>query len=259
MYCTRCGTYNSGKGLYCKKCGSSLVLEALEEDYSTKDNTKINTNNKTINKTINKEKNKTINKNITKERKDNNKNKDKEVNNSVEREIIHKTSAFQKFMIFLLIMLVLILGGCLVALGLYIFQDKTVEVPNVIGMDKDQAVLLLENNNLRVKVKEEEVDTESDNNKVLDCNKDEGEFVLKNSKIVLTVGKYNVQRLDNYIGKKLDDIKDKINIKYEVNEIESEKEEGIIISQKPSSGSEYDDNTTITFNVSKEKESPVEE
>ena len=103
------------------------------------------------------------------------------------------------------------------------------------------------------------MDTESDNDKVLDCNKYEGEFVLKNSKVVLTVGSYDTKRLDNYVGKKFDDIKDKLDIKYEVNEVDSLEEEGTIISQSPSSGSKYDDNTIITFNISKEKESPVSE
>ena len=53
MYCTRCGTKNSGKGLFCKKCGASLVKEALEEEslYSgdKKDNCQDSPSSKNIN------------------------------------------------------------------------------------------------------------------------------------------------------------------------------------------------------------------
>ena len=59
MYCTKCGTKNSGKGLFCKNCGASLVDEMLEEqdtnDYQSK---KRDNNDKPVNKTVNKNKTK---------------------------------------------------------------------------------------------------------------------------------------------------------------------------------------------------------
>ena len=65
MYCTKCGTKNSGRGLFCKNCGASLVEEALYEEqydetiqkkdtsYQEKDpviKNKVKNNNKSVNK-----------------------------------------------------------------------------------------------------------------------------------------------------------------------------------------------------------------
>lgn len=256
MYCTKCGTKNSGKGLFCKHCGASLVDEMLEEqdinDYQSK---KRDNNDKPANKTVNKNKTKNRNKNINK---NNDKRGKKESNkHSSQKEVVHKTSAFQKVMIGLLILIIIILTGGLIAAGLYIFQDKTVEVPNVVGSDVDQATLILENMHLRVKIREEEVDDESQKDVVLEQNKEPGEFVAKNSRIVLTVGVYEAKTLDNYVGLTLKEAEAKLKrlkLEYEIKEVESNDEEGIVISQTPTQGNKYDENTRIILTVSKKVE-----
>ena len=254
MYCTKCGTKNSGKGLFCKNCGASLVEEMLKSDYEEKDysNNRVN-KTKNINKTVNK----TINKNIEK----NKRNKEKNNKNDREVQIIHKTSAFQKMMILVLILIIIILSGGLVIAGLYIFQDKTVEVPNVVGTNYEQATIVLENTNLKVRIKKIVVDNELKNDIVLKQSKYEGEFVRKNSYITLTVGKYENNKLDNFIGltkkKAISKLK-KLKIKYDIKEVESLESDGIVISQTPTQGSTYDSNTLVTLSITKKKEEKEE-
>ena len=256
MYCSKCGTKNSGKGLYCKHCGASLVEEALEEEIQTNDYTyddnKYREEKEPVYKTVNKSKNKTKNKNIN--RNNNKRDKKDSKNNKNEKQIIHKTSPFQKFMIAFMIIIIIILTGGLIVAGLYIFQDKTVEVPDVVGSNVDQATLILENMDLRVKVHEEKVEEEQQNNIVLKQNKAAGEFVAKNSRIILTIGKYDAKKLENYIGMSIKEAQSKLKrlgIDYEIKEIESTEEEGIVISQTPTQGSVYNDNTKVVLTVSK--------
>ena len=261
MYCTKCGTKNSGKGLYCKKCGASLVDEVLEEnDYETRENNhqrneKPNESKKSKSVSKSNNKTKTVNKEVNKGKKD--KQKRKGNNSEVKTEIIHKTSAFQKIMITFMILIIIVLLAGLLAAALYIFQDKTVEIPDVVGSNIEDATLILENMDLKVRVKNEEVEDESQNNIVLKQNKKQGEFVAKYSFIVLTVGKYKSMRLDNYVGMTKKDaiasIK-RLKLKYDIKEVEMADSDGIVISQTPTQGTEYNQNTKITLTVSKKKE-----
>lgn len=257
MYCTKCGTKNSGKGLFCKHCGASLVDEALEEQDTNYRNKKdeAEKQDKVINKTVNKNKTKNKNKNVNKN--DKNQGKKESRHNDSQREIVHKTSAFQKIMIAFMILIIIILTGGLIVAGLYIFQDKTVEVPDVVGSNVEQATLILENMDLRVKIKEKEVDDESQKDIVLKQNKEPGEFVAKNSRIILTIGVYEDKRLDNYVGLNVKQAESKLKrlrIDYEIKEIESNESNGIVISQTPTSGAKYDDNTKVVLKVSKKLE-----
>lgn len=257
MHCSKCNTKNSGKGLFCKKCGASLVESYLdqkndeyydEKSYNNKnDKTRIQ-KAKTVNKNKIINKNKTVNKNKKPKQRKNN-------NIETRTEKIHRMSVFQKIMFTIMFLIILILTIALLALGIYIMNDKTVEVPDVVGMNYDKAEIILNSSKLHIKKKIEEVEDESNDNIVLSQNKNSGERILKNSTITITVGKLKENTLENYVGQKIDSVikkLDELGIDYEIKEVITEDEsEGIIISQTPTGGSKIINHLKITFTVAK--------
>lgn len=253
MHCINCGTINSEDSLFCKKCGYSLVESYLQEaskNYKTvnsdykkdqlpKEKSK---NNRQVNKTYNKKK--VINKNKTRVKKSKNKNSNKD------KEVIRKMSGFQKFMFFLLILIVILLMGVVAFLGLYIFSQKTVEVPDVVGLSYEEATLKLQQKNLTVSKKE----IEGEEDIVLKQNKKAGSRVLNNTNITLTVG-VNEVLLPNLVGMSQEaavSILDKYEIEYEIKIVDSDKE--YVISQSPKAGTNIKDINKVILEIGKEED-----
>lgn len=274
MICSKCGIKNSGNGLFCKKCGASLVNDVLDnnqeksrmknyydnDNESNKDKIKKSRKTKTINKNINKTVNKSVNKKKSKDNKNNSNTK------IIERtQIVHKMSGFQKFIFFLMFLFIIILILALACVCLYVANEKTTKVPNVIGMSSDKAIKVLESKDLEVKVIEVKVEDEDDVKIVLKQNKKAGSYILKGNLVKITVGSYekeeeentNIKKIDSYIGLDIDSAIRKLehdNIKYEIQEIESLEENGKVISQTPTAGTKLTDSIKITLTVSKNKQ-----
>jgi len=73
---------------------------------------------------------------------------------------------------------------------------KTVPVPDVTGLDQDQARTALEDSGFKVKVKETEVFDATQNGIVIDQNPPAGSDAKPGSKVVITVGRFNQQTTD---------------------------------------------------------------
>lgn len=242
MYCTNCGTDNSKDSLFCKRCGYSLVDSYLN---NTKENTTNEKNIKNITKNYNKKK--VVNKNIVKNKNKKDK-KNKDNTKYVERvEVVRKMTFFQKFMFFLLVLVILVLIGATTAMGLYIFSKKTVLVPDVVGMNYDEAKQELENNDFKVSKKEIEGDLDI----VLSQNKKSGTYVIKGSTIILTVGiedKY-LPNLLNMSESAAISILDDYNIQYEIEYVENSEE--VVLYQSYKEGTKVRNIKKIKLKIGK--------
>lgn len=253
MHCINCGTLNSKDSLFCKKCGYSLVESYLRE--ANKNYNFVNSNykkdqlpreksknNNQVNKNYNKKK--VINKNKTKVK------KYKSKNSSKDKEVVRKMSGFQKFMFVLLVLIVILLMGVVAFLGLYIVSQKTVEVPDVVGLSYDEAALKLQQNNLTVSKKE----IEGLEGIVLSQNKKAGSRVLNNTSITITVGVREVL-LPNLVGMSQEaavSILNKYGIEYEIKIIANDEE--YVISQSPKAGTNIKDIKKVILEIGKEEE-----
>ena len=288
MYCKKCGAYNSNDSLICDNCGDYFInqseyLDDLKEEFendSSSNDDKRN-NNQGMNarkkekikyKKIKKKRKKNSIFNRGKKEKKEKKNKNHVDNNYKEKEIVVKSSLTAKLMIFFLTLMVILLLGISSFLGIYILKDKVVMMPDVVGLNIDDATNILNNNDIVYEIEEKDTDMENIN-KVLEQNPDAGTYFLKNKTIKLTVG---VDRkitkniinnkddsnvvLNNYIGMNIEDVKndlDKLGIKYEVKEVDSLDDLNTIVNQYPSEGTKIDKNTIITLYVSIKKDDNV--
>lgn len=242
MQCRNCGTKNDEDAIYCKGCG---VL--LEE----KQNTKIKESKPKKQKAKVKKKTKTKIKKVQK-RKNNNKNQ----KNSVGRNI---------FIIFLLLLVIGFMGISLV-MGYHIYnEEKNIKVPDLYQLSYEQAVVVLEKKNLKIEKREKIVTEEEKNNIVLKQNKKEGSRVSKNAVVKVTVGKYRFSYIvENWIGKNIDEVKNELNHKgllyqIEEKEIEEEKNHNKVIEQNPKKGVKLDQPVTIKIIVGKYKKEKIQE
>ena len=296
MYCKKCGAYNSGNSLRCKNCGDYLVnqynnTENIEEE---RKQDKINSNNdKHSNNKDNKpsknnnkhnsrnKKEKVKYKKVKSRKKDSifNKNKDKDKskknnakkNNYQEKEVIVKTSLFSEFMIFFLSLLVIALIAICSFLGLYILKDKVVMMPDVIGLNINDAKNILDENGISYSIQEKS--TSDDNvDKVLEQDPNSGKYIFKNKTVKITVGSNlnnkthtdtntndttstnnNEIILDNYVGLNLDDAinkLDNLHLKYEIRKTDEKGDINTVIKQSPSANSKINEDTTIILYIS---------
>lgn len=161
---------------------------------------------------------------------------------------------------------VAIIGGCIagaiiliIAVYFLFFRGaETITMPNVKDMTKTDAITFLESKGLKVDENiVSEVSDDVDENKVISTDPKANEKVKKGTKVVLTVssGKYII--IDNYVGKKFDDVESHlIDLGFNVNKIEETNEQtaGTILKQSIASGEKIDpndDNKNITLTVSK--------
>lgn len=296
MYCKKCGAYNSGNSLRCKNCGDYLVnqynnTENIEEERKQdkiNSNNDKHSNNKNNNHTKNNNKHNSRNKKekvkykkVKSRKKDSifNKNKDKDKskknnakkNNYQEKEVIVKTSLFSEFMIFFLSLLVIALIAICSFLGLYILKDKVVMMPDVIGLNINDAKNILDENGISYSIQEKS--TSDDNvDKVLEQDPNSGKYILKNKTVKIIVGSNlnnkthndtntndttstnnNEIILDNYVGLNLDDVinkLDNLHLKYEIRKTDEKGDINTIIKQSPSANSKINEDTTIILYIS---------
>ncbi len=252
MYCKKCGARNDEDSLFCKHCGFPIGEHEMSiEDEIKKQNNqnseisndKKNKSPKTKNKTKNKTKHKTKNK-IKKEkpRKNSNQQNEKGMN------------AGQKFLMFILFLMVFSLIGVLGAGSYYLYKERNIEVPNLINMTYEEAENALSQKNLKIKKVEKETQNENEENIVLEQNKKPGKKVRKNTTVKVIVGKYKeISIVEDFTGMNIETVITTLeskNIKYEINYKETEDyENGIIISQTPKAGKELTETDKIVLTV----------
>lgn len=158
----------------------------------------------------------------------------------------------------LISILVLFLGvGSAFGLKSILSKNKdNIEVPNIVGLNKDDAKKKVEELGLKFLVdKEEESDKPKDT--VLESNPKEGEKVNKDDEIKVVISKGNKKTIDikNFIGLKFSEVKSMLeslnlkvgDVKYEFsNSVPSD----VVISHNPESGKKVEEGTKIDFVVS---------
>ena len=233
MKCKYCNSINDDDAVFCKKCGNSLLEEDIKK---TKDKSRQKKKVK-VKKKVKK----------VKQRKVKNKNKsDKKM--SFGNKLL--------FIIMLLIILIL-LSACLIG-GYYYYNQQNIEVPNVVGLTYTDAESELAKADLKAVKVEKEVEDTNQEGIVIKQNKN-GKKVAKNSKIKLTIGIIKKYTLPNFIGKNIDQAKNELthnNIKYKIEYMESEKENGIILEQSPKL-KKIDSSIVVTLYVSKKQEKDI--
>lgn len=142
----------------------------------------------------------------------------------------------------------------------FIFSgDENFPMPNVIGLDEEDAIVMLEGKGLKVDVSliVRELSEEYEEGVIISTNPISNSSVREGDEVILTVstGKYLV--VNDYVGKKYEEVEESLTklgfivLKEEVN---SEEEIGVIVSQSLEAEELYDPKTTekvITFEVSK--------
>ena len=154
-----------------------------------------------------------------------------------------------------------ILAVCLL-IGVIVFinnSSQTAKIPDVTGLKKSEAISLLKEKGYKIdKTEDSELSDKYEKNYVIQTTPKVGTIVAKNSLIRLTVssGKYIV--MEDYTGKKYNNVKAKLEaLGFKVKKYEKSDEEyasGIVIDQSISAGEKQDPNTknkTITLTVSK--------
>lgn len=297
MYCKKCGTYNSNNSLRCKKCGDYLVNQYLDANSDIQDKNladvddanrelsnnkkkqdeeKASKNNKSSkNKNSNKRNHRGFNshKNSRSNNKKNNdkkdKGRDKNRNSSRKRDVVveKNSGCFSKIIISFLILIVFILFIVCSGLGLYICQDKVVKVPDVVNLTRDDAIKVLQDNELNYKITYKKTDNSDSIDIVMEQKEPAGKYILKNKSVTITVGTSdkdndddtsdntyeNSLKVMNLVGKtKEEAIKllksNKIN--YTIEEVTSDEDNGIVIRQNPLDGTTVSKNTIVTLYVS---------
>lgn len=159
-----------------------------------------------------------------------------------------------------------VVAGCLVLFAaIYFIFLRPVDnfrMPDVVGMEKQQAIVFLESQGLKVNTEfKEEVSDEYDAGKVISSDPTKDTAVKKGTEVTLTIssGKYIV--LSDYVGEKYSEIeKQLIELGFESKNIKkveevSDEDKGVILEQSLLSGEKIDPNeiktTVITLTVSK--------
>lgn len=295
MYCKKCGTYNSNDSLRCKKCGDYFVNQYLNDDLdidndynneqkhdqNSNNNRQSNSNNnsnKSNNKKSKNKKTKSSKKKkgkkdkkgfFNKNRETDNKEKSRRNINKNDKEVVVKNGCFSNVVIIFLVIFIFILIAICGILGIYILNDKFVKVPDVIGLTEKDASKVLDDNGISYVVKEEKTTDTNEFGIVTSQDKEAGKYILKSSTVTITIGSDDDSNnsnnnnddkiiLDNLVGKTKEEaikILDDNNINYDIVEIESSEENGIVVKQSISAGEIITDDTVLTIYISKHVDS----
>ncbi|SDM02668.1 Stk1 family PASTA domain-containing Ser/Thr kinase [Bacillus sp. OK048] len=138
-----------------------------------------------------------------------------------------------------------------------LLSPKDVTIPDVSGMEVDEAIAKIESVGLLIDEKIESTDDEIEEGKVIKTNPEEGSTVKEKRaiNIYISIGKEKVELAD-YIAQNYDDVKRLLankkfkNIK--ITEVFDESDVGTILDQNPKSGEEVvPEDTVLEFKVSK--------
>lgn len=252
MYCKKCGVLNEDDALFCKKCGTSLVLEYEDDDYQNLEKNK----SKNKNAKASKAKTKTRVKNkVKKVKQKSNRQNNKRGNNNV--VVKRKMGLFSKIVMFLLVLLVIALMVVCGGLGYKIYSDANIEVPNVISMSYDEAYNTLRKHELNVEKVDKKVTDSTQVGVVLDQNKKANKKVSKNTIIKVYVGVLDDTEvvMINVVGMNIDKAKNTLNHKnilYKIfyQDVDSG-EDSIVLKQSISPNSKIKKGQTVTLIISR--------
>ena len=252
MYCKKCGVLNEDDALFCKKCGTSLVLEYEDDDYQNLEKNK--SKNKKAKASKAKTKTKVKNK-VKKVKQKSNSQNNKRGNNNV--IVKRKMGLFSKIVMFLLVLLVIALMVVCGGLGYKIYSDANIEVPNVISMSYDEAYNTLREHELNVEKVDKRVTDSTQVGVVLDQNKKANKKVSKNTIIKVYVGVLDDTEvvMINVVGMNIDKAKNSLNhknISYKISyqDVDSG-EDSIVLKQSISPNSKIKNGQTVTLIISR--------
>ncbi|ULG72838.1 Stk1 family PASTA domain-containing Ser/Thr kinase [Macrococcus brunensis] len=157
-------------------------------------------------------------------------------------------------LIFLPLLFTLLILGSIAA---YMLMPKSSFVPDLTGQQLTDGVKMLEKENLRKGRVINEFSDQYDDGMIISANPSVGEKVKEYTKINLTVSKgKETFKVKDYVGQNIETVKENLYKagfdKVKVQEVESDKAVGKILSQNLAEGEEVEPgNTTIEFKVSK--------
>ncbi|ULG75088.1 Stk1 family PASTA domain-containing Ser/Thr kinase [Macrococcus brunensis] len=157
-------------------------------------------------------------------------------------------------LIFLPLLFTLLILGSIAA---YMLMPKSSFVPDLTGQQLTDGVKMLEEENLRKGRVINEFSDQYDDGMIISANPSVGEKVKEYTKINLTVSKgKETFKVKDYVGQNIETVKENLYKagfdKVKVQEVESDKAVGKILSQNLAEGEEVEPrNTTIEFKVSK--------
>lgn len=166
-----------------------------------------------------------------------------------------------------------ILAGILVALvvatgGFYLFFNwwntrpvaKEIEVPNIIGVQEEEAKKIVEGRGLQFEVSERLINHDFKNNDVIYQSVSGGEKVKEGYKIRVTINDLpETLSVEDYTGKKFDDISKELKekgflVETKFIKVDDEKDIGKVLEQSPDVGSEVKLGSTLKLTIGKESE-----
>ena len=135
---------------------------------------------------------------------------------------------------------------------------NSVQVPNVVGMGRQEATTTLEEANLKVGDVTEEDDESQPRNRVVSSSPSTGASVDEGASVDLVVSTGNVD-LPDYTGETIGSVRQEVydlGLKVKEQERESSEEPGTILEQKPGEG-KIQQGSTVTFVVAEEEAATV--
>ncbi|MBQ6476938.1 MAG: PASTA domain-containing protein [Bacilli bacterium] len=240
MKCRVCKTINDEDAYYCKNCGASLIagLDDEDDDVRVIKEKEVKTKNRT------KVKNK------------------KEVKNNTKVIKEKEPSKGKTGIIVFLVIIILLLGGVAAYFGYDYYQKNyNIKVPNLVGMDYEDAEVAVAEADLKIKKVEQE-DEDSNIDKVIKQSRRANSRVKKDTVITVTVGiKDTSFKVGKYIDMDINDVKellDKDNIKYDIEYNEDLCDDDKVLKQDPMPGTKINSKyNTVALLVCREDKSVV--
>ncbi|MEH7492939.1 Stk1 family PASTA domain-containing Ser/Thr kinase [Neobacillus niacini] len=154
-------------------------------------------------------------------------------------------------------LLLLLLGIFTITVLPDLLSPKDVRIPDISGMELEEAIAKLEASGLKAGEEEEIPDDEIEEGRVIKTSPDAESTVKENTsvKIFVSTGKEKIE-LEDYVDRSFDDVRpllEDINFKdINTTEVFDDSEAGTILSQEPEAGQEIiPDETILIFEVSK--------